>query len=784
MIQEKMNNPYIGLRPFEVDESLWFYGRNQQITELLEKLYDTRFLAVVGNSGCGKSSLIRAGLIPYLKAGFLVANSDQWRIVVMKPGNRPLYQLIETINLTIFNTHDPRENERFYEHILTVGFRAVVERLFLFFHDTGANILILVDQFEEIFLADITNHEEAADFVSIILSLSQTKDLPIFTVLTMRSDFIGDCATFHKLPEAMNQSQYLVPKMTREQRRQAIEGPAAVLDINIPKILVQRLLNDISENSDQLPVLQHALMRTWDKWQQSSETPSPEIQHYEMIGGIQSALSQHADEIYCSLTPQDSLITEKIFKALTTSDLEGRGIRRNTVLKDLCDIIDAPMEKIGSILDQFRSPSCSFIMPTLNVVLEPDSKIDISHESLMRLWRRLIVWCSEEAASAKRYLRLAEAAELHEKCEAALLTDPELTIIERWQKENSPNAVWASRYHPGFRLSMNFLEKSIAAKKKEILQARKNDRNKNIFRFVIIAMFVLLGLSIFTGVQYQKVNVAMMKAEHSRKVSEKALENEANARQIAERAMQEAQKQKRIAENQRNKLKKQLDEILYLKDVLNPLVVKQGRLYVKAIPNNASITIDSDKIKRPFSNGMKLDAGVYSIKVSHKNYYEKKLKVLIEAGKEAQNPVVELLPLPGKMIVNVIPLDANVYLNGINKGKGNLELNDLKPDTYHIKLKKKGYAPVEKNLSVKPNQVITVSEHLVKYAQLTILPKPNDATVKIMNIRPVYSSGMYLLPGNYEIYVSKKGFVDFEETIHLNEGDEITMSVELKMKVL
>ncbi|KPA17008.1 Sulphatase-modifying factor domain protein [Candidatus Magnetomorum sp. HK-1] len=786
MNPHEFDNPYVGLRPFESHESLLFYGRRQQIPELLQKLYDTRFLAVVGSSGSGKSSLIRAGLIPHLKAGFLVADRDKWRIVVMKPGNRPLYHLAEAINLTVFNTPDPKEHKRFYEHIQTAGIRAVIERLFLFFHETDANILILVDQFEEIFrFAHTNSQDEAADFVSIILSLSQTKDLPVYTVMTMRSDFIGDCDTFHLLPEAMNQSQYLVPKMTREQRRQAIEGPAAVRGKSIPEPLVQKLLNDSSSNPDQLPVLQHALMRTWDMWQSKNDSPLPDINHYESIGGVSAALSQHADEIYFSLNKQDQLIAEMLFKALTTQDDEGRGIRRNTLLQDLCEITGASFEKVVSILDQFRTPSCSFLVPASGVDLKPDSEIDISHESLMRVWQRLDDWVLQEAESAKRYLRLAETAELYKKEEADFLTDPELKIAETWQEENKPNKFWALRYHPGFDLSMQFLNDSIESRKAEMILARKNARNKNIFRFVIIAMIVLLGLSIFTAVQYQKVSKA-------REVAERALKNEAKARKIAEEALinvekerQEANRQrnialeqKNIAETQRNKVKKQLDEILQLKDTLNPLAAKQGRLYVKTIPDDATITIDT--IKQSYSDGIKLDAGTYTIRITHKDYVQKKLKVNIKAGKEKQVSAVKLKPLPGKISISVIPYDAVVFLNAVKKGKGKLLLKDLKPGSYNVKLEKEGYEPVEKEIILGPNQTSTISERLIKYARLTILPKPADASIKIMNIRPVYTPGMYLLPGDYDIVISKKEFVSFKEKIKLDEGVDKKMPVELK----
>ena len=689
-----LSNPYVGLRPFDSHESLLFYGRRKQIPDLLQKLYDTRFLAVVGSSGCGKSSLIRAGLIPHLKAGFLVADRDQWRIVEMKPGNRPLYHLSEAINEALDQNTDPKQHDRLYEHIQTDGIRAIKERLLKFSLNTNANILILIDQFEEIFRFALTkSHDEAVDFVSILIKLSQTDSLPVYTVLTIRSDFIGACDTFQKLPEAMNQSQYLVPRMTRDQRRQAIEGPAAVNDIKMPEKLVQRLLNDSSNNPDQLPVLQHALMRTWHKWHEDQDRPQPEIHHYKSIGQFHSALSLHADEILSSLPEPQRLITERIFKALTAQDVEGRGTRRNTTLQELCDITNASFETVVTILDQFRKPSCSFIMPSSKVELSANTEIDISHESLMRGWNQLDKWVSEEAVSAKHYIRLAERAELYKDGKVDFLTEPELTDTETWHKDNFHNKAWALRYHAGYEQAIVFLEKSIAVREEEKKQTQKQARLKKITPFVFIALIVLIIISIIFGVQNQKLTIARKKAEIALQEEKKALEK---------------------AENTNKLLKSKLDEIEQLKETINPLTNKQGRLYIKTHPNDADAIINNDKIEGlPYSDGMKLFAGIYTIRVIHKDYIEKQIDFSIKAGKENQLPMIQLKPKPGKISIHVIPEDAEVFLNSKKVGKGKTSIEGLTPGLYHIKLQKENFLPVEKEITIDPNQFKSITEHLV-----------------------------------------------------------------------
>ena len=249
-IRELPPNPYIGLRPFQSEESMLFFGRFEQTVELLKSLHENRFLSVVGSSGCGKSSLIRAGLIPKLKAGFLVQDLDRWIILTMKPGDRPLYNLSHAILQSINGEKDPAAVNDFSGKILDFGARAVYKKLAEISRKEDANFLLLVDQFEEIFRFILDSkkknaEDEANEFVSLLLSLSQQEAVPIYTVMTMRSDFLGDCSLFHGLPEAINKSQFLVPRLNRKQRRQAIVGPVHLYKKKITNRLVDRILNDV-----------------------------------------------------------------------------------------------------------------------------------------------------------------------------------------------------------------------------------------------------------------------------------------------------------------------------------------------------------------------------------------------------------------------------------------------------------------------------------------------------------------------------------------------------------
>ena len=513
--QDAHFNPFPGLRPFQIEEKYLFFGREEQTSELLTRLRKTRFLAVVGVSGSGKSSLVRAGLLPELHGGTMATAGSSWEVAVMRPGGDPLTNLAEA--LIEADIHDADE-EHIASHVRSSLARSgmgLVEAIKQGDLPENTNLLLVVDQFEEIFrfrrMSGISN-EEAGHFITLLLEASEQVDLPIYVVLTMRSDFLGDCAQFRGLAEAVNEGEYLIPRLNRNQRRQAIEGPVAVGEREITARLVQRLLNDIGDDPDQLPILQHALMRTWDHWAESGSAGPLDLDHYQATGGMDEALSRHADEVHAEL-PDDEhrWIAEKLFKALTEKVDHNRGIRRPMQFRELCEIIEKDEDKIRTVVDAFRRQGRTFLMPSGEDDITKKTVIDISHESLMRAWRRLRDWVDDEAQSAKIYRRLADTSSLYQEGKAGYYRDPDLQIALSWREETKPNKSWADHYFSGFEEAMVFLDKSHdeavreerereEARKRELAQAnalaRAKARTAKIFKFACVGVSILAIMSI------------------------------------------------------------------------------------------------------------------------------------------------------------------------------------------------------------------------------------------------------------------------------------------------
>ncbi len=571
-------NPFPGLRPFSVEESHLFFGREGQSDEVLKKLAANRFTAVIGASGSGKSSLMYCGVIPTVYGGFISQASDSWRMVVTRPGNSPIDNLAQAIVES-----DPEYKEESDDQlkihrtmnsaILRSSSLGLIEALKQVNKDKKQNILILIDQFEELFRfkkssenADSAN--ESAEFVKLFLEAATQSEVPIYVVLTMRSDFIGDCAQFPSLTEKINDSHYLIPQMTRDDMQNAIEGPVAVGGGMISPHLVQQLLNEVGDNPDQLPILQHALMRTWNAWETGVEEEDLiTLDHYESIGRMEKALSNHANEAYDELSESGKRICENLFKTLTEKGGDNRGIRRPTELSTVTQICHAPLEEVLDVVDKFRMAGRSFLAPSANIKLDKESIVDISHESLMRIWDRLIVWVDEEATAVNTYLRIADAAAMYQVGKASLWRPPDLQLALNWKEKKEPTLKWAERYDPAFERAMVFLDTSKetyeAEERNKILQQKRALKRSRIIAIVlgsaaVVALFLTLW-AFQLKAEADKQTIAATEAKEAALESEKiAKEKEAEA--LEQKALAEAAKKEAVAAAEEAKKQQKLAE--------------------------------------------------------------------------------------------------------------------------------------------------------------------------------------------------------------------------------
>lgn len=573
--ENKMFNPFPGLRPFTTAESHLFFGREGQSEEVLDNLSRNRFVAVVGSSGSGKSSLMYCGVVPILYGGFITEAGSKWKIILSRPGNDPIGNLAREIAEKNTEGTEGQYNPKLIRAILESSSKGLVEAIKQTRSDSDQNYLILADQFEELFrfrkkFGNENAVNESFAYVRLIMNAIKQSEVPIYVVMTMRSDFIGECAQYQELTDMINTSHYLIPQMNRDNFRLAITGPVAVGGGKITDKLVNELLNDLGDNPDQLPILQHALMRTWDFWMKhSGGKEALDVVHYDSIGRMEKALSNHANEAFNELSPEEKGICENMFKTLTERGNDNRGIRHPSSVKEIAEITGADEKRVIKVVEHFRASGRSFLT-SADTTLKPSSIIDISHESLMRIWDKLKVWVDEEAMAIQMYMRLSEAAAMYQEGKIGLWRPPDLQLALNWRKEKQPTLTWAKRFSPAFERAMVYLETSekahLAEEENKIRLQKKALRRSRIFAIVLgTAAIISLGFMVYAITMQAESNKQRIIAEQQKEEAEKqrkeaeaqkeiALEQEQEAqaqREIALKKEQEAREQTKIAERQK-----------------------------------------------------------------------------------------------------------------------------------------------------------------------------------------------------------------------------------------
>lgn len=475
-VARRPHGPYPGLRPFQAEDGDIFFGRESYTAALLDILQRERFLAVVGPSGGGKSSLVRAGLQHGLQSGALDGVSG-WQVAVLRPGDRPLHALAQALlgesvwgkALLPAGTPAPKAEQACDPATarLVPELRRGVDGLRQLRVQTagtgssGQRLLLLIDQFEEIFTYapaaaregdSAAPPQDVAAFVALLVALPDAPELDIYVTLTMRTDFYGHCTQHAGLAERINRSQYLLPRLSDAEMQAAICKPAATLGGRVDPAFAGSLIAAIGGNSDRLPLLQHALMRWWAT-AASVSALAPRIDASCCVDGdgVQDTLDRHAEALFARLSDTGKRAAEGLFRALTEQRGDaGEAVRRPQRLLVIAEWSGMPVEELRPVIEMFAASDVSFLHHGPRLVLS--SVIDLTHEALMRQWRRLAGWVADEAWRGREYRRWSLRAKEYEEKKASLLGDADLARALDWwnpdtgQGDREPTLLWARRY--------------------------------------------------------------------------------------------------------------------------------------------------------------------------------------------------------------------------------------------------------------------------------------------------------------------------------------------------
>lgn len=326
---------------------------------------------------------------------------------------------------------------------------------------SGQALLLVVDQFEEIFRYRQKNVDEAEAFINLLLR-SASEDVPIYVVMTMRSDFLGNCVTFLGLPEAINRGIYLTPRLGPDQLKSIIASPLSLVGGEIDPLLVNRLVNTL-EGEDELPIMEHALLRMWNRAREDGRT-SIETEDFETVcashdkqGGqarLGYTIDNHASEIYDRLSSQlqhltrQQAIARQLFLALVERR-DGQEVRRPQTVKQLVELVgQQEREDLLSVIEAFRAAEVGFLLPSVKTPLDDDRIIDISHESLFRQWHLFRKWLKEEELDVAELREWQQRAASRQKG-GGWLDEYDCDRAQRWLariNQGTNPVVWTNRH--------------------------------------------------------------------------------------------------------------------------------------------------------------------------------------------------------------------------------------------------------------------------------------------------------------------------------------------------
>jgi WD40 repeat protein/DNA-binding SARP family transcriptional activator len=348
--------PFKGLASFELSDAPFFFGRERLVAELVARIVGSSFLAIVGPSGSGKSSTLRAGLLAQLARGVLPGSGD-WPITLLRPGEHPLTALRDAVART------PRADRR----------------------------VIAIDQFEEAFTACHDGEERARFFDAIVGAATDPRQRDLF-IVAMRADFYGRCAEHRELSILLGEQHVLVGRMGRDELRRAIELPAGRAGLELSRELADALIADVEAEPGALPLLSTALLELW----QHRDGRRLELAVYESTGGVRGAVARLAESAFARLAPQLRGPARSLLLRLVTEDEGGAVVRRRLDRSELAG--DADAERALAVLTDSR------------LLTAGDGEVELAHEALLREWPRLRGWLEEDAQGRRLHLHLRAAA--------------------------------------------------------------------------------------------------------------------------------------------------------------------------------------------------------------------------------------------------------------------------------------------------------------------------------------------------------------------------------------
>ncbi|MEB3357615.1 MAG: caspase family protein [Synechococcales bacterium] len=501
--------PYQGLEPFTEATQQFFFGRRNVVEQLRQKLESASFVALIGASGSGKSSVVRAGLVPQVR-------ESGWRVLEpIKPGFDPLSEL-KRVFANQFHRRD--EIQQVYEAIASGSLDPIVDLL-----PGTERILLLVDQFEEVFT--VCADEEARR--SLIHLITQVQSTRLAVIITMRADFLEPCLNYANLTQQLQQHQVLIPPLEGKALEEAIAKPAQKQGYTVEPALLSVIQRDVAQEKNCLPLLQFALQSLWNAATQAGH--QLKLEQYEQLNGIAGALKQHGDRIYdwqdwreASPTrhrnPQEQEWIKRLCLKLVRTGEDTRDTRQRQPKADLLALAGEDAENQAMVETVLTDLVDGRLLVTDQETENPTEQlgsiahVDLAHEALMEGWQRFADWRKDDRELRRLCDRLEDARrewEQHQRNPDFLLSRGLLVQVEAQQEQLEPYLNFAVREF--YQISKDKEQEREAviewARSEGALEARANEAIRLLQKEPLAGVALLLQL---VKLNLEKINLFLL----------------------------------------------------------------------------------------------------------------------------------------------------------------------------------------------------------------------------------------------------------------------------------
>lgn len=524
LVVPSSDNPYKGLRPFEEADADDFYGRDALIARLKERVIETNFMAVIGPSGSGKSSAVKAGLIPALRRGE-IDGSDRWFYAEMVPGVSPFQELASAL-LSIASSRHPQ-----LEQELRTTDNGLLEAVGRVLPDDKSQLMLTIDQFEEVF-TQVDDENERANFLSSLLVATTAPDSRLRIIVTMRADFYDRPLMYPGFGELIRRYSEVVLPLSAEEMQAAIIEPAKRIGMEIEQALTAAIIAEIETQPGALPLLQYALTEVFERREGNRLT----YKAYQDSGGVLGALARRAEEIFIQLPELKQETARQMFLRLVTLGEGSEDTRRRILQGELLSVGDDAQatQEVLDVYSRYR------LLTFDNDPVTRDPTVEVAHEALIREWQRLREWLNESRDDVRTQQRLASAARVwHSENRDTSFLASGMRLEQFEQLLDSGNISLAEEEIAYTKASIAERDRQAAeeverAARERQLEKRARQRLQAGLGIFVLAFVVAAGLAFF----------AVQQSNAATRAEETAVANEqvaAEQRDLAEAAATEVQ---------------------------------------------------------------------------------------------------------------------------------------------------------------------------------------------------------------------------------------------------